>query len=155
MAWRTFLERPLLGVGAGNFGIFAFENLWADPELRLYYHRGLLWGRAVHNVYFQLLSEFGLLGTLAFVSLLVDFWRRNARLRSAAFISAWKSASENPLDLRMLSHALEVGMVAYLATGFFYDQVYVHWFYSLLTLNAVVHLNAARLALEQSQRPKP
>jgi len=152
-AWRVFLERPISGVGAGNFGVFAFEHLWADPEIAMLYHRGRLWGRSVHSVYFQTLSEFGLVGTIALAWLLIDFWRRNAQLRSAPFLNGWRLATGNRLDLRMLSLSLEAAMVGYLATGFFYDQVYVHWFYSLLTVNSLLHWNLKRIALQHPHPP--
>ena len=148
IAWRAFLDRPIFGVGAGNFGVYAYEHLWSDPELMLYYQRGALWGRPTHNIYFQWLSELGLIGIIAFVWLLLDFWYRNAELRSVPFITAW-SATGQRFDLHMLSLGLEAAMVAYLTTGLFYDQFFIHWFYSLLTLNALLHFNTKRLALQQ------
>jgi hypothetical protein len=149
-AWRAFLERPLFGVGAGNFSVFASANLWSDPALIARYEfPGRLWGRAVHSIYFQLISEFGLIGTIAFTALLTDFWKRNRQLRSAALRAGWAMASPRPLDLRMVSLGLEAAMIAYLATGVFYDQLYEPWFYLLLTLNAVVHRNVSRVVLQQ------
>jgi hypothetical protein len=38
-------------------------------------------------------------------------------------------------------------MVAFLITGLFYDQLFVHWLFSLLTLNALLHATAKRLTL--------
>jgi hypothetical protein len=148
-AWHTFLSSPIFGVGAGNFGIFTSEHLWLSTELQDFYSQGQLWGKSVHSVYFQVLSEFGLVGTIAFVALLIDFWKRNAQLRSEALVAGWWSGTGQLFDLRMLSRALEAAMVGYLASGFFYDQLYVHPFYSILTVNAVLHANAKRVALEQ------
>jgi hypothetical protein len=37
-------------------------------------------------------------------------------------------------------------MIAFLITGFFYDQLFVHWFYSLLIVNALLHATAQRIA---------
>jgi len=97
------------------------------------------------------LSEFGLVGTIAFVLLLVDFWKRNAELRSAGLVIAWWSATQHRFDLHMLSLALEAAMVGFLVSGIFYNQLYSHWFYSILTLNALLHLNAKRLV----SHPRP
>jgi O-antigen ligase len=153
-AWREFLENPIFGVGAGNFGIYAYTNLWADnPIFEGQYLQGHLWGRAVHSVYFQVLAEFGLVGTIAFASLLIDFWKRNVQLRSEPFISGWWSATQQGFDLHMLSLALEAAMVGYLVTSVFYDQLYVHWFYSLLAVNVVLHMNAKRVMIHQSPLP--
>jgi hypothetical protein len=53
----------------------------------------------------------------------------------------------------MLSLALEAAMVGYLVTSVFYDQLYVHWFYSLLAVNVVLHMNAKRVMIHQSPLP--
>lgn len=147
-AWRAFLERPIFGVGAGNFGVFTINNLfWSDPVLVDHFRAspGRLWGKPVHNLYFQVLSEFGLVGAIAFVAFLIDFWKRNAELRSAALVSGWWSATHHRFDLRMLSLALEAAMVGFLANGFFYNQFYVHWLYSILIVNRVLHVSAVRV----------
>ena len=137
---RTFAERPLLGVGAGNATIYASRNLSA-AELPAEYlnNEGRLSGRALHNIYVQVLAEFGLVGSLAFLGLLVDFWRRNGALRKPEFLEAWRSSGGGRLDLKPLSLALEAAMVGFLVNAIFYDMLYVPWLYCLLTLNAVVH----------------
>jgi O-antigen ligase len=104
-----------------------------------------MWQRSLHNVYMQTLVEFGIVGTVALALMLIDFWKRNAALRSERFIAAWRQADPRGLDLRAISLALEAAMVAFLITGFFYDQLYVHWLYSLLIINAVLHATAQRL----------
>ncbi|MBI2911626.1 MAG: O-antigen ligase family protein [Chloroflexi bacterium] len=57
-AWSMFEERPLTGVGAGNFARlypdYALRN-WKDPQAH------------AHNFYLNLLSETGLLGLTAFL----------------------------------------------------------------------------------------
>jgi hypothetical protein len=44
-------------------------------------------------------------------------------------------------------------MIAFLTTGFFYDQLFVHWLYSLLIMNAVLHAAARRVALAPRMSP--
>jgi O-antigen ligase len=154
MGWHVFVRRPVFGAGAGNFGIFAFYHLPPSELIGRYQvHEAAIYGRALHNVYVQVLSEFGLVGALAFVGLLIDFWRRNRALRSAKLVTAWREAAPRGLELRAVSLALEAGMAAYLVTGLFYDQLYVHWFYSLLTINAVTHSVALRAAASQAPLP--
>ena len=46
-------------------------------------------------------------------------------------------------------------MVGYLATGIFYNQLYIHWFYSILTLNALLQSNAKRIVLQQRPHSSP
>lgn len=148
MGWRVFLDNPIFGAGAGNFGFYAAEHLWSEAitGYRTHWH---FYGRGVHNVYLQVLSEFGLVGTIAFVALLVHFWKRNAELRSTALVSAWWPATRHRFDLYMLSLALETAMVAYLACGVFYNQLFVHWFYSIIIVNALLHATAKRVMLQQ------
>jgi hypothetical protein len=154
MSWRVFTERPVFGVGAGNFGIFAFYHLPTDQMLGAYQaNPGALYGRVLHNIWAQIFSEFGSVGMLAFVALLVDFWRRNKALRSAAFVAGWRNAAPEGPDLTAVSFGLEAAMVAFLITGVFYDQLFVHWVYSLLTVNAVVHATAARVAATRMSAP--
>lgn len=155
MAWNVFLERPLFGVGAGNFGSFAFHHLSPHELVGEYQtNQWLVWGRALHNIYIQVLSEFGLVGAVMLVWLLVDFWRRNRALRTAPFLIAWQRTTPQGPDLRFISLGLEAALVAFLITGIFYDQLYVHWLYSLLTLNAVVYA-AARAAAPVQEPPRP
>jgi O-antigen ligase len=144
--WKVFLQRPVAGVGAGNFGLFARSNLDVrDLPFGYRASPGVLWGRQLHNVFVQVLAEFGLIGALAFAAMIMDFWRRNAALRSAAFVGAWREATESRIDLRSVSLGLEVAMIAYLVTGLFYDQLYEPWLYSLLTVNALLHTTVGRL----------
>jgi len=154
MGWEVFKQRPVLGVGAGNFGIFAFHHLPPDQLLGPYLaNRGALYGRPLHSICPEILSEFGAVGMLAFVALLVDFWRRNKALRSAAFVAGWRHAAPEGPDLTAVSLGLEAAMVAFLITGVFYDQLFVHWVYSLVTVNAVVHATAARAAAIRMSAP--
>jgi O-antigen ligase len=149
LGWRVFTERPIFGVGGGNFGIYAFYHIPPEELLGRYaQNRWFLYGRVLHSVHLEILVEFGLVGAATYLWMLVDFWKRNAALRSASFTSAWARATQGrPLDLRSLSLGLEAAMVAFLITGLFYDQLFVHWLFSLLTLNALLHATAKRLTL--------
>jgi O-antigen ligase len=139
-AWRVFLTHPLLGVGADNFGPFAARYFRVgDIAGRYGENPGTLYDRKLHSSYFQVLSEFGIVGSLLFVWLLVDFWKRNARLRTPAYRAAWDAATGGRHDLRWWALGLESGMLAFLATGVFYNQLFNPWLYVLLTANAVLY----------------
>lgn len=74
MGWRGFLERPLLGVGPGNFSIVF--NAEYDPRL---YNQETWFDRA-HNEVVNWLAIGGIIGLLAylniFVAALKTLWRR-------------------------------------------------------------------------------
>ena len=142
---KVFLRRPIFGVGAGNVGIFAYYNFDPADLVGVYaVNRGALWNKTLHNIYIQVLSESGLVGFIAFIVMIIDFWRRNIALRSSAMVRAWQTATDRRLDLRTLSLGLEAAMVGYLVTGVFYHQLYIHWLYSLLTINVVLFEVASR-----------
>jgi len=66
-AWDIFLAHPVLGVGLGNFAHYtvwmeAYAGLPKYPESWLFTN--------CHNLFFQLLAETGLLGTLVVISAL-------------------------------------------------------------------------------------
>jgi O-antigen ligase len=148
-AFNVFLENPLLGAGGFNFGLYVVENFGYESVYG-YDSAAKLWNRNVHNIYMQILSELGLVGTLAFLWMTVDFFRWNRRLRAPQFVAAWRNASGGRWDLRSLSYALELGMVAYLAGGFFYGLVMYHWQYSLIAANLMLY-GITRRAIEQSR----
>lgn len=155
-AIKVFEERPVFGVGAGNFGAFAAATFQPGEVPGDYAaNPATLYGRNTHSIYFTLLSEQGAFGVAAFLLLLVDFWRRNRKLRKPAAVAVFAEESGGRFNLQLLALALEAAMVAYLLSGFFYAQHYMHWFYSLLVLNVVLHatvMNALRVrALQAAQ----
>ena len=108
--WRMFVERPVLGVGAGNF----------STAHALHYSRlsHPSWLNA-HSVYVQVLAELGVLGGLCFVALLWVYfrthWRMRRGLREAGLSGHWAF---------LVSQALEVSMIATLVTGIWGHNLY-------------------------------
>ncbi|HEV8509915.1 MAG TPA: O-antigen ligase family protein [Gemmatimonadales bacterium] len=150
LGWRVFTERPLLGVGAGNFGVYAFYHIPPAEMLGKYaLNHWFIYGRVLHSIHMEILVEFGLVGFATYIWMLVDFWKRNVALRSKRLTVAWARATGGQLDLQNISLGLEGAMIAFLLTGFFYDQLFVHWLYSLLIMNAVLHAAAQRAARAQ------
>ncbi len=137
----VFKEHPVIGAGAQNVGIAASEivqvgeigSIYADNPARL-------WGRQLHNIYFQILSEFGLLGTTAYLALLIDFWRKNKRLMRKDRCAVWDATSGGRWNLTYISLGLELTMVAFLSTGFFYNTLYLFYSYALIYLNRALYL---------------
>lgn len=141
-AWDIFKERPWFGVGPRNFGPFAsqFFEVGDLPEGGYGYtnNPGMLYNRSLHNIYIQILCEQGIVGTLAFLLILVHFWRRNAALRSEDASRLWRGMGGR-LQLRALASGLEAGMVGFLVPSVFYGLITVHWFYTMIALNLLLH----------------
>ena len=145
--WRTarkeFIDNPLAGVGPGSFGAYAAQN-YSGSVLGDQYevNPSRFYQRAVHNVFLQVLAEQGLIGSILFLSLLIDFWRRNTAVR--------RSASESDTRLlrglrtRPLALGLEASMVAFLAASMFYNMLNGIQFYLLLAANVLLHVTWMR-----------
>lgn len=136
--WKTFLHAPLFGVGPGNFGAYAAERFQFGDASGFYENPAHLYGRSLHSIYVQVLSEQGLVGMTIFLVILFDFVRRNKRLRREEAIVLWDKATEGHSDIRSISLGLEGAMVAYLANGVFYDQLYTSSLYSIVALNFIL-----------------
>jgi O-antigen ligase len=138
VGWLAFLRSPLVGVGPGNVGVYAAEYFQYGEARGFYADPAHLWGKVMHNTYVQVLSEQGLIGVVIFVSILVDFFRRNRSLRTKAAIERWDETCRGSFDLKSISLGLETAMVGFLASGVFYDQLYTSSLYTLVALNFVL-----------------
>lgn len=140
LAVRVWERNPVFGVGPNCFGAYAADH-FAIGEVGGNYadNPKTLWGRKLHNTYYQILSEFGLAGVLVVGWMLWDFFRRNRALRRPARVQLWTATSGGLLDLRYVSLGLESAMIGFLLTSYFYNQIFdINWFYTLLTLNALL-----------------
>jgi len=150
MAWRVFQTSPLFGVGAGNFGVAAI-GVATPTELQTMW-RGYYY-LAVHNSAIQILAEEGLLGIALWATMILGFFRWNARLRTDAARAAWASQGTPDLDLRLIARGLDGSMLGFLLSGVFYNQMYIHWFWSLLTISFVLVRIAVPAVPRSSRRP--
>jgi len=142
LARRVWRENPIIGVGAMNFGAYAAGNFAAGTTGGQYDDNpGRLYSRQLHSTFFQILCEYGTIGTGIFFWMLADFFKRNAQMRKPAFRKRWALVSGGELDLGQLARAVETAMIGYLTTGLFYNQIFdIHWLYTLLTINSVMHV---------------
>jgi O-antigen ligase len=143
-AWQVFLDRPVFGAGVRNWGAVA-AGLFQQGELGgMYANPGALYNMALHNLYMTTLSELGLVGTFALVWLIVDYFRRNAALRTPEAQRAW-AENGGTVNLRAVSLGLEAAMIGFLLNAGLYSMMVIHWFYTMIALNLVLHSVAVRL----------
>jgi hypothetical protein len=119
----------------------AFGMVEYDPSRPRYADPTKLYNTKLHNIYFQVLSEEGLLGAFSWTWMIIAYFLQLRRLRAPDSVRYWRQASGGDLDIALISRGLEYGMVGYLANGVFYNQIYVHWFWSLLAIAYVLQLN--------------
>ena len=150
MLWSAadeiFRQHPILGVGVGNFGPAAAQlpgQVFLKWNLE---NPATLWARALHSSYYQVLCEGGLVGCALYLWLVIDFVRRNRAIRSRRALHYWATTTAAEFDLRYLSWGLEAGFIGFLGCALFYNQLYVHWFYTLSIVNALLY---------QLSRPSP
>jgi len=140
----VFKERPLLGSGPNNVGAVAYRVIPYDPERPQYADPAQLYNKKLHNIFLQILSEQGLVGSAIWLAMVTDFFVRLRRLRRPSSVVYWRHATSGRLDVSMLSLGLECAMVGYLANGLFYNQIYIHWFWTLCCLAYVLTINTGR-----------
>lgn len=142
-AWRVFLERPILGAGPRNWGPLA-SVLFQPGELEsMYANPGALYDMSLHNLYMTTLSELGAVGIGVLAWILIDFWKRNAALRTEAAQQRWRELGGR-LQLRPIAFGLEGSMVAFLANAALYSMMGIHWFFTMLAINVLLHALVVR-----------
>jgi hypothetical protein len=137
-AVRVWTTHPVFGVGPNNFGVFA-SSYFRPGEIEGFENTATFWGLNLHSAYFEILSEFGIVGVVAFVWLMVDFVKKNRALRRAPALSRWAaSGMANRLDLRALSLGLEGGLVATFLVNVVYASLFEPWFISVWVCNRML-----------------
>jgi O-antigen ligase len=141
IAWEEYKDNPIIGVGPFNFGIAATHYLSKvdDPGN---YRTDTIWGRALHNAYYQILCELGTFGIIIFIIILYDFFKIN---RATMRYNLTSSTTElNNLTLKQTKHlvtGIKIAMIAFLLNAFFYDIIYYSWFWILLIFNRMLYIN--------------
>jgi O-antigen ligase len=140
VGWDVFKEYPILGAGPNNLGPVASQIIPYDPERPQYRDPIVFYGKKLHNIYIQILSEMGIVGAVVWLAIVFDFFRRLRNLRSRRAQARWRAATRGAVDLHAVSLGLECAMVAYLVNGLVYNQIYIHWFWSLVTIVYVLSI---------------
>ena len=128
LGWEMFLDNPILGVGGDQYpwrNDFYQMNLDTNVPAadRLY------GGRVAHSLYFTVLPEFGLVGTVPWLLILVGMLRR-----LKLFERGRLSRSDDALDEKdlMFAKALRASLIGYLSAGTFLSvHYYPHFWYAI------------------------
>jgi O-antigen ligase len=150
VAWNVFKQSPIVGVGAGNFGVVGSMITPLEDVRTIVGDPSQLYHWAVHNAHMQILAEEGLVGILLWLGMIVGFFRRIRRLRREDAAQRWRAAGGTGVDLRTVALGLEGAMVGYLCSSPFYNQLYIHWFWSLLALAVTLTVVTAEPAVDST-----
>ena len=162
IAARMFAHNPVFGVGPGNFRWNA--GTYQSAEQLEKFGRDLTYSVLVHSTYFEILSEWGLVGTVLFATILIRTFRDLRRLRSAAArhreppnpvpTSAWREPSDAQ-QIRFYSLALSGCLVGYLIPAAFVSFTYFSHFWLIAALAAALNEIAKDTARTQTVASEP
>jgi O-antigen ligase len=116
-------DHPILGVGAGNFGVVSVRYLLRPGATQR--DQYILNGDPPHNVYLNVLTELGAVGFALFVAILA------ISLRSALLAARLFAARGDP-TMEFLARALFIGLVGLLVADFFSSALYSKQLWFLL-----------------------
>ncbi len=155
-AWRTFLERPLTGVGPGEFVDY-------DPPWRLERFR------EAHDVWLQVASEMGVAGAAVFIWLVVaacrNAWRssawlarlrraRNAAGRAGAARAAPLSADPSWNTMNLFSAAMMASLAGWIVCATFASVAYNWTFYYVFGITMATRQIATQMATRARPGPR-
>ena len=109
-AFQFVVEHPIIGAGIG-MDVLALNQV-----------RGEKW-YAVHNVYLQYAVDLGIPGALLFILLLTGAFKGARTSRKSL------SGLAEKRDLFLLVEALEISLIVFAVSGFFYPVAYHFYFY--------------------------
>ncbi|MEL6543442.1 MAG: O-antigen ligase family protein [Myxococcota bacterium] len=120
LGWDMFVDNPILGVGAGNYPwtVHTYQlrrSMFSSGEK-------MLGGREAHSLYFTLLPELGLVGTLLFIGVLLSLNRRLKRLMRRVETSSRES--DQAEEFRLAALAMRCSMVTFLINAVFISVLY-------------------------------
>ncbi|HEX6203188.1 MAG TPA: O-antigen ligase family protein, partial [Thermoanaerobaculia bacterium] len=135
-AWQMFLDAPLLGVGAGNYGsrftpyadrVGTDARLYEDPGERNF----------PHNLYLEIAAETGAIGLAVFALVVVAAF--------ASLVGARRRAlARGDPRTAALAEGLGLALVGFLITGLFLHGEFPRYLYLLLGLSAGLATPAGR-----------
>jgi glycosyltransferase involved in cell wall biosynthesis/O-antigen ligase/aminoglycoside phosphotransferase (APT) family kinase protein len=141
VAWHIFTDRPLVGVGAGNYATHFLdytERVGSDARLYVTPEEGYY----PHNLYLEIASETGVLGLVAFGAVFVTCLSSlSAARRSLAAAGDHASAD--------LAAACAIGLTGYLLTSVFLHGHFIRYLWLLFGFVGAIH----NLAIARVQTP--
>jgi hypothetical protein len=113
LAWKMFLDRPMMGCGTGRY-LGNVPNYLGERDSELQLEKAKTYVQ--HNIFLSLLTENGLLGLLPFIGLF-GLWIRDA-------IKLWGDRTR-ALEYRQFGLLYLCFMCGYLAIGMFQDVLII------------------------------
>ncbi len=145
VGFQMFLGNPLFGVGQGNFP-WTFSEYEGESGFR---ERSFA-GRAAHSIYFTIMPELGLVGTLIFLYMVRLLWGNLSSVRNRIRGPSSTPTAETA-DLLSFTYALQAALIGYLVSGAFISVLYYPPFWLLLAFSTSLKRIAVDLAPDHSE----
>lgn len=142
LGWKMFQENPIIGVGQGNYP----WNVGDTEE-----QTGVTWktrsikGRAAHSLYFTLLPELGIVGSILYLLIIFFSFKDLKNIKDISRKQKNFSSDEYYKKVYYLALALEASLIGFLVSSVFISTLYYPNFWLLcafiVALKKVVHSN--------------
>lgn len=143
IGFRMVEDKPVRGVGAGNFPISSVHYL-LEPGSTVRDEYIVDIPKETHNIYLQVLSELGLVGATLFIAI-IGLCVASALRAARAFRRAGSHTLEN------LSRGIVVALVALLVSSAFTTEVYSKQLYVMLAVGPALLAMAGRRGAQAPQ----
>ncbi len=130
VAWRMYVDRPLLGVGAGNYSARFHDYVEEVGSAVREYEADE--ANYAHSLYLEIAAEKGTLGLAVFGLVLVVCFGSLRRARAR-----FRNGGLEPCAL--LARGLEIGLVGYLISSIFLHGHHIRYLWLLFALAAALH----------------
>ena len=133
IGWQMFLANPIWGVGAGNYPwtnhLYAhLSPMWEDG-------RQFLGGRLSHSVYFTVIPELGLVGTIVYFSIIKSGFNRCRSIKKYLKLKR----DNQSINIKLLVNAFLASLVGFLSSGAFISVLYYPFFWYLIAFMVITH----------------
>jgi O-antigen ligase len=123
--WQMFLDRPITGIGMGEFGTANGVKYWPDRRHPHWYN--------AHSLYLQTISELGILGAIAFLTFLFQLFKLNGQQQRRL-----EPHKEIPAYIRLFPYACNITIIGLLFEGYAGHDLYRSSWYVMAALSAAL-----------------
>lgn len=148
IGWRMVEDKPILGIGSGNFNVSSIHYLLVSPGAIERDEFIIDTPKVAHNSYLQVLAELGIVGLTLFLSIIG--FSIACSLRAARWFGR---AGDLPMEI--LARGAVIALVGILAADFFITEQYGKQLWLLLGLGPAIYGVARRTYPEAAEERQP
>ncbi len=147
LSMEMFNQRPIFGVGAMSWG----SALWSG-KLHLHLIESVPISTP-HSLYFQILSELGLVGAICWLLLMFKTFQVGTKIKKAAYIN-FPDGDEEIDFILLFMKCIIIGLIGGLISGLFLSFMMYPHLYAFIALMQVVLILVQKKINEKSEIPQ-